>query len=358
MSAAAPGSPVRVAIVGAGIGREHLAAYLALPERFAVRMICDRDLARAHAVAEAPGLPVCADLAEVLADPAIDLIDICLPPHLHFEACMAALEAGKHVVCEKPLVTSLAEADALLARAKESGRQLFPVFQYRYGPGTAALRALIEAGLAGPLYAGTLETHWNRDAAYYTVDWRGTWAGERGGAILGHAIHIHDMLPAFLGPVARVHAELATRVNAIEVEDCAALAIRMASGAVLTSSVTLGAAQDTSRMRLVFEGFTAESGLSPYAPAATPWQFTARAPRRQAEIDAVLAGLGTARPGFEGFFEAISDALRGRAGAAVSAADGRRSIEFVAAVYASSRQGAPVALPLGPDHPLYTGWLP
>jgi predicted dehydrogenase len=349
---------IRVAIIGAGIGREHLAAYRALPERFEVRMICDRDLARAHAVAEAAGLPVCAEMAAVLADPAIDLVDICLPPHLHFEACMAVLEAGKAVVCEKPLVASLAEADALLARLEQTGGRLFPVFQYRYGPGTAALRALIEAGLAGPLYAGTLETHWNRDAAYYAVDWRGTWAGERGGAILGHAIHIHDMLPAFLGPVARVHAELATRVNAIEVEDCAALAIRMESGAVLTSSVTLGAAQDTSRMRLIFEGFTAESGLLPYAPAATPWQFTARAPRRQAEIEAVLAGIAPARQGFEGFFAALAEAWEGRPAGAVSAADGRRSIEFVTAVYASARQGSPVALPLGPEHPLYNGWLP
>lgn len=345
----------RVAIVGAGIGREHLAAYRALLERFEVVAICDRDMARAQGIAQ--GIPVTGDMASVLADPGIDLIDICLPPHLHFEAVMAALEAGKAVVCEKPLVASLAEADALLDRLAQGG-QLFPVFQYRYGVGTAQLRALIDAGLAGPLFAGTIETHWNRDAAYYAVDWRGTWAGERGGCILGHAIHIHDFLPAFLGPVARVHAELATRVNEIEVEDCAALAIRMESGAVLTSSVTLGAAQDTTRMRLMFRGFTAESGLAPYAPAASRWSFTARAPVAQAEVDAVLAGVGAVPTGFAGFLTAVSEALAGRPGDEVTALDGRRSIEFVTAVYASARAGQPEPLPLGEDHPLYRGWMP
>lgn len=346
----------RVAIVGAGIGREHLAAYRALPDRFEVVAICDRDTARAEGIAE--GIPVTGDMGAVLADPVVDIVDICLPPHLHFEAVMAALDAGKAVVCEKPLVASLAEADALLDRLDQTGGRLFPVFQYRYGMGTAQLRALIEAGLAGPLFAGTIETHWNRDAAYYAVDWRGTWAGERGGCILGHAIHIHDYLPAFLGPVARVHAELATRVNEIEVEDCAALAIRMESGAVLTSSVTLGAAMDTTRMRLMFRGFTAESGTAPYAPAASGWTFTARAPVTQAEVDAVLGTVAEARSGFAGFFAAVADALDGRPGAEVTPLDGRRSIEFVTAVYASARSGQPVSLPLARDHALSGGWLP
>ncbi|MHA1552888.1 MAG: Gfo/Idh/MocA family protein, partial [Alphaproteobacteria bacterium] len=61
------------------------------------------------------------------------------------------------------------------------------------------MRALRDPGLAGKPFVGTLETHWNRDVAYYDVDWRGTWAGEQGGAVLGHAIHIHDWLSFALG---------------------------------------------------------------------------------------------------------------------------------------------------------------
>lgn len=349
----------RVAIVGAGIGAEHLAGYAALPDRYTVAALCDLNEARAKAaVAKHPGVAVIADMAEVLADPDIEIVDICLPPHLHFGACMAALGAGKTVVCEKPLVTSLKDADALAAKVTETGGFLSPVFQYRYGLGTAQLHALIDAGLAGRCYAGSLETHWDRQAAYYDVDWRGTWAGESGGALLGHAIHIHDLLGSILGPIAQVFADVATRVNAIEVEDCAALALRMASGALVTSSVTLGAAGNTSRLRLMFEGFTVESDHAPYAPAEKAWRFIARAPRLQAELDAVLATVGPVRSGFAGMLQALADALDGKCGREVTLEDGRRSLELVTAAYASARGGLPVRLPLGPDHPLYAGWLP
>ncbi|SMX27387.1 putative oxidoreductase YcjS [Pelagimonas phthalicica] len=349
---------LRVAIVGAGIGAQHLAGFLDLPEVFEVACLCDLDTARAAAVVGQTGVAVTAELEAVLADASIDIIDVCLPPHLHFDVAKRALLAGKHVICEKPLVASLREADGLLETVQRTGKSLFPVFQYRYGIGTAQLMTLQEAGLAGKLFAGSIETHWNRDAAYYDVDWRGTWAGERGGCVLGHAIHIHDFLPAFLSPVAQVFADLATRVNEIEVEDCAALSIRLESGALITSSVTLGCASDYSHMRLMFEGFTVESGTSPYAPAADPWVFTAREPTKQAEIDAVLAGIGPVKTGYAGLFDALAKALEGQGGREVTGLDGRRSLEFVTAVYDSARRNVPVRLPLGADHPLYDGWLP
>ena len=348
-----------VCIAGAGIGAAHLAGYAALPDRFRVVSVCDLDEDRGRALAgQYEGVAYVRDLDAVLADPEVDVIDICLPPHLHFSTAMSALDAGKLVVCEKPLVSSLAEADQLIAKTKATDGQVFPVFQYRYGLGTAELHALIDAGLAGRCYAGSLETHWNRDAGYYAVDWRGTWAGEQGGAVLGHAIHIHDLLHSVLGPVARVYADLGTRVNDIEVEDCAALSIRMEDGALITSSVTLGAADNTSRMRLMFEGFTVESDTAPYALADKRWRFTARAPAAQADIDAVLDQVISAETGFRGLLDAIADALDGSPGHEVTLMDGRRSLEFVTAVYASARTGAPVDLPLPSDHPLYGGWTP
>jgi predicted dehydrogenase len=345
--------------VGAGIGVSHLAGFWQLRDRFAVVNVCDLNVTRAQALAtQYEGVGVTTDLAGVMADPGIDIVDICLPPHLHFRACMEAMEAGKDVICEKPLVTSLKEADALAAKAAQTGRSIFPVFQYRYGLGTAQLHALIEAGLAGRCYAGSLETHWDRPASYYDIDWRGTWTGESGGALLGHAIHIHDMLTSILGPVAQVHAEVATRVNDIEVEDCAALSIRLQEGALVTSSVTLGAAGNTSRLRLMFEGFTVESDHAPYTLAENGWTFTAREPRTQPEIDAVLAGVAAPKLGYAGLFEAMADALDGHPGREVTLLDGRRSLEFVTACYASARAGRPQALPIGPDHPLYGSWLP
>ena len=350
---------LRVGIVGAGIGAEHFQAYLALTDRFEVRYMCDLDDARAaQAVSGRKAVTITRNLDQILADPKIDLVDICLPPHLHLSACSAALQAGKDVICEKPLVASLAEADQLADMMQQTGRKVFPVFQYRYGAGAAKLQKLMAVGLAGTPLVGSLETHWHRDEAYYAVDWRGSWAGERGGAILGHAIHIHDWLSFAFGEIDSVFAYLATRVNEIEVEDCASLSIRMRSGALITSSVTLGAATDTSRLRFCFSGLTAESGLEPYKLADSDWQFIARAPQRQTEIESVLADLTPPLSGFQGLFAAIYDHLVSGQGDIVSFADGRRSIEFVTAVYRSAREGKQIHLPLKEDDPLYHSWVP
>lgn len=350
---------IRTAIIGAGIGAEHLSGYRALPDRFQVAILCDLDTARATAATGGdPEISVTGDLEAVLADPSIDLIDICLPPHLHFPIAVQCLEAGKHVICEKPIVRSLDEADRLTAMAKTCGKSVFPVFQYRYGRAMAQLQALVAAGLTGKPFVASLETHWNRDAAYYAVPWRGTWAGESGGALLGHAIHVHDLLCKVFGPVAEVTALTDTRVNQIETEDCAALAFRIQNGALATSSVTLGAGNDTTRLRFCFEGVTAESGSAPYSPAQDEWRFIARAPVAQAEVDSVVQQVPNGHAGFAGYLDAVADALTGQGGMEVTLEDGRRSIELVTAIYRSAREGGPIKLPLSSGSPCYTGWMP
>ena len=348
----------RVGIVGGGVGAQHLAGYAELPSMFEVCTVCDLDEARGRALADQYGVAFARELSNVLADPKIEIVDICLPPHLHFRACMDALDAGKKVICEKPLVGSLREVDLLAAKLSETDGFLWPVFQYRFGIGAVQLQTLIDSDFAGRCYAGTLETHWDRPATYYQSGWRGTWAGERGGAVLGHAIHIHDLLTAFLGPIASVRAAIATRVNNIEVEDCAALAIEMENGALVTSSVTLGSAENISRLRFMFEGFTVESDQAPYLPTAKAWRFIARAPVIQEEIDRALASIGPVRSGYAGMLEALGRTLDGERGSQVTLEDGRRSLEFVTAIYASGRSGELIKLPLDRDHPYYGGWLP
>lgn len=350
---------ITVAIIGAGIGQKHYNAYASMPDHFHVKTICDTnpDRIRGFLPTNSP-TAIETDYQRVLDDAAIDLIDICLPPFLHFEFTKRALEAGKDVVCEKPLSNCVAEVDELIAISKRTGRTVFPVFQYRFGTGIAQLRGLMDAGLTGKAFVGSVETHWNRDTEYYAVDWRGTWAGEQGGAILGHAIHIHDLISFILGPVQSVYAVLDTRVNDIEVEDCAALSITMASGAVVTSSVTLGAATDTTRLRFCFAGLTAESGTTPYTPAEDTWKFWARAPYNQSAIDAVTSRIDTEYQGQRGLSLEIYNAMTGAETRFVNIDEARWSIEFVTAVYHSARTGQPVEFPIKPDHPLYHGWVP
>ncbi len=256
------------------------------------------------------------------------------------------------------MVTSLREADQLATAATAaSGRVFSPAFQYRFGPGMAKLQALINAGLAGKPLVASIETHWNRDAAHYANPWRGTWKGEQGGAVLGHAIHAHDFLCAVFGPVARLSAFTGTRVNPIQTEDCASISMQMESGALATSSITLGANDDTSRYRFVFENLTAESGLLPYAPASDGWTFSARGATTQEQVLAVLRDVPPVRQGFEGFLETFDDAIEGKRNRAVTFEDGRRSLELVTAIYQSARAGALVDLP-PTDSPLYDSWMP
>ena len=350
---------INVAILGAGVGQLHLEGYRKLDNQFTVLMLCDLDAERAGAAVQGDtSISIVTDISDVLNNPDIDVVDICLPPHLHMPSVLQVLQAGKHAICEKPIGRSLADVQQMQLAMDRYGGQVFPVFQYRYGLGLKQLAALRDAGLAGRALVASAETHWNRGADYYAVPWRGTWAGEAGGAVLGHAIHSHDILCHVLGPVAEVTAYTDTRANDIETEDCAAITMRMQSGALVTSSITLGAASDETRLKLCFETLTAQSGTAPYTPAEDSWKFTARGSARQEDVDAVLDEVHVQYAGFAGFLNAVSEALAGRGGSEVTFADGQRSIELVTAFYLSARQGRAVSLPLANDEPMFDGWAP
>ena len=264
----------RVAIVGAGIGAEHAEGFQAHPELFEVALICDVDPERACRLAAAvPGAAICTDLGEVVERADVDVVDICLPPFLHYEAATRALAAGKHVICEKPLVGSLAEIDELAALAEACGRRLMPIMQLRFGNNLRQLQHLMARGVVGRAYVATVETHWTRRPGYYANPWRGRKATELGGALLSQAIHAHDLLLCVLGPARRVFARIATRVNAIETEDCAVASLELADGSLAGLSATLGSAEEISRLRFCFEGLTAESNHAPYRASSEPWRF-------------------------------------------------------------------------------------
>ncbi|SHL57754.1 Gfo/Idh/MocA family protein [Roseibium suaedae] len=351
---------IRVAVIGAGIGKAHVTSYAEVPDLFEVRAVCDLNPERAQeGAALAPGAKAVTSFEEVCADPQIDLVDICLPPQLHARMTLAALEAGKHVVCEKPLAGSIADVQKMKAVAARTGKRVFPVFQYRYGGGYRAVHELKARGLLGRPYTLSLETHWQRGADYYLERWRGTWAGEMGGAIVSHACHAHNLVTHLAGNICDVTAFLDTRVNPIETEDCAAIIMRTAEGALVTSSVTLGSAGSSSRFRACFEHVTATSGVHPYRIGEGPWTFEATDPARQAEIDVVIASVEEPPARFLGLFTDIHAALNGKEPLYLPAMEeGEHSIELITAIYASAREGKVMHLPLASDHPLHDGWLP
>jgi len=131
----------------------------------------------------------------------------------------------------------------------------------------------------------------------------------------------------------------------------------MASGALVTLSVTLGSAEEITRLRFCFEHLTGESNHTPYRPGILPWRFLPRGERTQAELDATLAGVPPRQEGFAGLFEAMHAALEGQGPWPVTLQEARASLELATAIYVSSREKAPVELPLRPEDPGHAGWL-
>ena len=349
--------PYSVAVIGLGIGQMHVWSWRRMKDRFTVAAVCDVDEAKARESAERIGAEILT-FDEVLAREDIQIVDLCTPPSAHLEQITAALRAGKHVVCEKPVVASLAAIDELARVEAESPGQLMPIFQYRFGNGLQKVRALVEGGVAGQAYTSSVEVAWRRRADYYAVPWRGRWATELGGVLLSQAVHALDMLTYIAGPPTRVFCRVATRVNPIEVEDCAVAALEMADGSLATITATLGSPEEISRHRFHFEGFSAESGTSAYESSADPWVITPDHATAEEGIERLLARWTDRPEGWWGQFERYADALDVGGDPPVTIADARASLELITALYASARFGSDMLLPIGPTHPLYEGWLP
>ena len=161
-------------------------------------------------------------------------------------------------------------------------------------------KRIIDRGLAGRPYLATVETAWKRTPEYYKMAWRGRWESARGGVLLSQATHLHDLLTYLLGPVASVFARTTTRVNPVEVEDCAVASLVMRSGALAALSATLGSHKEISRLRFCCEHVTLKSAQAPYSPGDDPWEFVPASPEVADRIADALAGHGFVSSGFAG----------------------------------------------------------
>jgi predicted dehydrogenase len=233
-----------------------------------------------------------------------------------------------------------------------------PVFQYRFGNGIQQAKAIIDAGLAGKPYVGTVETLWRREADYYAVPWRGKWKSELGGTLMTHAIHPHDIFTYLMGDLKSLFGRVATRVNPIEVEDCVSATVELESGALGSFTGTLGSADEITRIRLAFENLTIESDHAPYNPGAAEWKILPRNDKTRDAIAALLKNWKDVPPRFTTQMARFYDTLTTGAPLPVTTADSRRALEIVTAFYHSSRTHQEVVFPIGRDHPNYQSWLP
>ena len=333
--------------MGTGVGTKHARMYQTLPDLYEVTAVCEIDEQRRNEFVDQIGVGFQTNQLEDLFSQDLDLIDICTPSALHFSQAAGALQAGFHVVLEKPVARSLSEMDELVRVEQQSGKRLFPIFQYRFGHGIQKLHHLIAKGLAGSPLIATAETHWLRGEAYYSRGmWRSTWDGAAGGSFATHAIHIHDLLCQVLGDPTSVFAQASNCVNGYETEDLGVVLMNFSNGSIASSSVTLGSTEQMSRLRFCFAGLTAEGGRDPYNPGHDPWTFSHDDPDQRILIENALADFSPRLERFPGQFLRIHEALAGKAKTPVTLADARRSIELLTAAYWSIKTGETVHLPI------------
>ncbi len=232
-----------VALIGAGmIAPTHVAALSDLGDKVRLHAIVSRRPERATHLADLyPGArpTFTADLAQVIENPDIQIVIVATPPNVRIELIAALAAAGKHILLEKPVARTLAEAEQVVDICATAGVTLGMLFQHRAQASSRAAARLIAQGTLGTPGLVEISAPLWRDQSYYDELGRGTFERDGGGVLLTQAIHTIDLALSLTGPVASVQAMTATTpLHRMEAEDYAVAGLGFASGAVgaLTAS--------------------------------------------------------------------------------------------------------------------------
>lgn len=227
---------LRVGLVGAGVaGRLHALAYLSAGGHAQLVAVADPDFERARYMRGQLGFDdALSDYHDVLARQDIDVVSVCTPAASHAVIVLDAIRANKHVLCEKPITTTTADAHAIASAASEHpGLCVSCVFQHRDDPALQRARSLLQQQAVGKVIAVHLSARVHRNAAYY-ADGRGQMEADGGGALLVQGIHLLDALVWLIGPAKSVSATMDTFVQPIDTEDTIAGWARLSTGAIVT----------------------------------------------------------------------------------------------------------------------------
>lgn len=358
-----PTQPLRVAIVGPGkVGHLHAKAVLQTPQTQLVA-VYGRNAEKTAAFAQPYGIVPYTDMAQMVNQASVDICVVTTPHPAHGQPAIAALEAGAHVLVEKPLAASLADCDAMLAAARKAGKQLAVVSQRRFYEPCMRIRRAIDAGKIGTPALGTVMMLGWRDEAYYRSDpWRGKWLEEGGGVLVNQAPHQLDLLLWYMGEVEEVYG-LWRNINHpyIEVEDTAVAILKFKNGGIGnlvvsnsqnpglygkvhihgSNGASVGVQTDGGSMFIAGRSSITEPPYNDVwsvpGEAALIDTFKAEDAAHFEHIDATTHYFGQQLGEF-------ADAIRQNRPALVTGEDGRRVVELFTAIYASSQSGQPVRL--------------
>jgi UDP-N-acetyl-2-amino-2-deoxyglucuronate dehydrogenase len=334
-----------IGVIGAGsIGRMHIRSWKELGARVAV--VSSRRADQAALVAREEGSPGCAattDPQEVLGRPDVDLVAITTSSGSHAALALAAIAAGKHVVIEKPMAMTAAEARAIITAAKARGVLLSVISQRRFEPVHQAVKRTLESGALGRLLLLEARCPYYRSQDYYdSADWRGTIAQD-GGALMNQSIHSVDLLLWLGGSAREVVGRTATQTHRMEAEDLALGLVTFANGA-------LGSIMASTSIRPGFlptlDLYGEHGSIKLEGAAVTHWTV----PGVEMPSAAGPASAGTQGPALASHehhraqLADVLEALESGRAPAVTGEDGLRAVELVEGVYRSAASGGAVVL--------------
>ena len=344
-----------VGLIGLGnIADFHAQALAELPN---ARLIAGHDVIqdKGQAFAEKFSCDYIPDFQAFLSRDDIDIVSVCTPSGLHADSVIPALQARKHVICEKPLDITLPRIDSMVAAADDANVKLGGILPFRFDPAVIEIKKAIDAGRFGRLtYVAGFVPWWRTDEYYDTGGWRGTWALDGGGALMNQAIHVVDLLQFLAGPVKQVQAITACLAHTqIEVEDTAVASIEYASGALGTMMAATSTYPGRFR-RLEVSG--SAGSVVMVENDIESWQFAQELPEdpdiRSRFSNATDSDGGAADPkaishqghkrNYESFLQSLDDGSE----PILNGLQARMAVEFILAIYRSAKLAQPVQLPL------------
>jgi len=195
--------------------------------------VCSRSEQKAKKALQEYGVSYYTNYMDLVKRDDIDVISICTPSGMHLEPAVAAAEAGKHVIVEKPIEITLKRADKIIEACRKTNVKLSVIFQNRFGNAVQKLRKAVQEGLLGKLILGDACVKWHRTQEYYDIGgWRGTLKGDGGGALINQSIHTIDLLQWIMGSVKTVYGKVGTFTHTIEGEDMGLALLTFENGAM------------------------------------------------------------------------------------------------------------------------------
>jgi len=348
-----------IALIGCGrISFKHIEGFVDNIDKLKLSAICDPIQSRAEEKEreyrkEIPNadISVFSNYREMLVKQRPDIVTIATESGKHLEIAKVCLEAGCHVICEKPMVLSTEDADEMICTAKKNNRKLAVCFQNRFNAPIQRLRSALEAGRFGRILHGTIQIRWNRNDSYYAeAPWRGTWEQD-GGTLMNQCTHGIDLLQWMMGEDAvRVQAQTRRFLRPIEAEDFGAAIVEFRSGAVgiIEGSADVYPSNINETLSIFGEkGSVVVGGLA--VNRIDIWRFADADIAGDLE-EKVLNPNEKDPPTVYGFghtalFKDFVEAIEADREPIISGESGRKALEIILAIYKSQKTGKAVDLP-------------